>query len=328
MPLNQTTGSRAQVMHGNAKKTSGGLTKAQLKYNKQGKIVSRKASTLATKNNRLVKAGYVTRKGQFGVSMKGGVLNTNRQKKIEGLVRGLPQREREYVNARQARFYRLTGETRLFPVKSVSNTLPALMVWLDAPRVSVFIKDTEIALKGADTLEADKEYFVLPRDPILDKHLLDASLAGNEVEVRDLLDQGVDANVVDEDKGNATPLHYASQKGHTAVVELLLAAGADVTAVSGFNMTALHFASLNGHKAVVKLLLAAGADVHAVSIGRTPLHLASQKGHGAVAELLLTAGADVTAVNRSNMTPLQFATQKGHEAVANLIREHVANQSK
>ena len=52
-------------MHGTAKKTSGGF-KSQLKYNKQGKIVSRKASAIAKKNNRLVKAGYVTRKGVFG----------------------------------------------------------------------------------------------------------------------------------------------------------------------------------------------------------------------------------------------------------------------
>lgn len=74
MPLKQTTGSRAQVMHGNAKKTSGGLTKKQLKYNKQGKIVSKKASALAKKNNRLVKSGYVTKKGQFGVKMKGGAI--------------------------------------------------------------------------------------------------------------------------------------------------------------------------------------------------------------------------------------------------------------
>ena len=46
MTVPQTIGSRAQVMHGNAKKTSGGLTKSQLKYNKQGKIVSKKASAL------------------------------------------------------------------------------------------------------------------------------------------------------------------------------------------------------------------------------------------------------------------------------------------
>jgi hypothetical protein len=75
MSYKQTTGSRAQVMHGSAKKTSGGLTKNQLKYNKQGKIVSRKASALAKKNNRLVKAGYKTKKGIFGISMKGGVNN-------------------------------------------------------------------------------------------------------------------------------------------------------------------------------------------------------------------------------------------------------------
>jgi len=78
MPLQQTTGSRAQVMHGTAKKTSGGLTKSQLKYNKQGKIVSKKASALAKKNNRLVKAGYITRKGKFGVIMKGGAIDVQK----------------------------------------------------------------------------------------------------------------------------------------------------------------------------------------------------------------------------------------------------------
>ena len=67
MPLKQITGSRAQVMHGTAKKTTGGLTKSQLKYNKQGKIVSKKASALAKKNNRLVKAGYVTKKDSLEV---------------------------------------------------------------------------------------------------------------------------------------------------------------------------------------------------------------------------------------------------------------------
>jgi len=72
MPGLLSVGSRAQVMHGNAKKTSGGLTKSQLKYNKQGKIVSKKASILAKKNNRLVKAGYVTRKGVFGIGKMGG----------------------------------------------------------------------------------------------------------------------------------------------------------------------------------------------------------------------------------------------------------------
>ena len=37
-------GTRAQVWHGTAFKTSGGLTKDQLTYNKAGRIVSKKKS--------------------------------------------------------------------------------------------------------------------------------------------------------------------------------------------------------------------------------------------------------------------------------------------
>lgn len=51
-------GTRAEVMHGTAKMTSGGLMKKDLKYNKRGKIVSIKASSAAKKTNNLVKAGY------------------------------------------------------------------------------------------------------------------------------------------------------------------------------------------------------------------------------------------------------------------------------
>ena len=70
----QRVGSRAQVMHGNAKMTGGGLKKKDLKYNKHGKIVSKKMSARAKKEKRLQKAGYVTKKGQFGAvrSMRGG----------------------------------------------------------------------------------------------------------------------------------------------------------------------------------------------------------------------------------------------------------------
>jgi hypothetical protein len=64
-------GSRAQVMNGNALKTPGGLTKGQLKYNKQGRIVSKKKSARAKRENRLVKAGYVTKKGVFGSKFTG-----------------------------------------------------------------------------------------------------------------------------------------------------------------------------------------------------------------------------------------------------------------
>ena len=60
-------GSRAQVMHGTAYKTSGGLLKKHLKKNKYGKIVSKAKSMKGPQMlKRLRKAGYFTRKGVFG----------------------------------------------------------------------------------------------------------------------------------------------------------------------------------------------------------------------------------------------------------------------
>jgi hypothetical protein len=64
-------GSRTQVMNGNAHHTSGGLTRKDLKYNKHGRIVSRKASEAGKKAlKRLEKAGYKARKGTFKLFKK------------------------------------------------------------------------------------------------------------------------------------------------------------------------------------------------------------------------------------------------------------------
>ena len=64
-------GSRAQVMHGTAHHTSGGLTKGDLKMNKWGRIVSKAKSAKAKKEKRLAKMGFKTQKGKFGVVKTG-----------------------------------------------------------------------------------------------------------------------------------------------------------------------------------------------------------------------------------------------------------------
>ena len=66
MTLQKTVGSRAEVWHGTAKHTSGGLTKNDLFKNKSGRIVSKKKHFTSKKENRLVKSGYGTKKGKFG----------------------------------------------------------------------------------------------------------------------------------------------------------------------------------------------------------------------------------------------------------------------
>lgn len=66
----KTFGSRAEVFHGNAKKTTGGLTKKDLMKNKNGAIVSRKKHLTAKKEKRLEKHGYFAKKGKFGFVKK------------------------------------------------------------------------------------------------------------------------------------------------------------------------------------------------------------------------------------------------------------------
>ena len=63
-------GKRAQVWHGNAYKTKGELTKSAFLMNKRGRIVSKKKHNRAKKEKRLEKAGYFTKKGQFGYVRK------------------------------------------------------------------------------------------------------------------------------------------------------------------------------------------------------------------------------------------------------------------
>lgn len=62
----QLVGSRAQVWHKTAFKTSGDLSRDHLHQNKNGRIVSKKKHNTAKKEKRLEKAGYKTRKGHFG----------------------------------------------------------------------------------------------------------------------------------------------------------------------------------------------------------------------------------------------------------------------
>ena len=64
-------GTKAQVYHGTAKHTSGGLTRKDLMKTKKGRIVSRKKHAAGKRAlKRLVKAGYKAKKGTFKLFKK------------------------------------------------------------------------------------------------------------------------------------------------------------------------------------------------------------------------------------------------------------------
>jgi hypothetical protein len=79
-------GSRAQVHHGTAYKTTGGLKKKDLKKNKHGKIVSRaKSAKGAQMLKRLTNKGYFTKKGKFGFVRRDGKRSSTRKRAIRGV---------------------------------------------------------------------------------------------------------------------------------------------------------------------------------------------------------------------------------------------------
>jgi hypothetical protein len=83
----KTIGTRAEVYHGTARRTSGGLTKNELMMNKHGRIVSKKKHTTAKREMRLLKYGYATKKGKFGfVKTKSskGSRKSRRSRKMRG----------------------------------------------------------------------------------------------------------------------------------------------------------------------------------------------------------------------------------------------------
>ncbi|MDA9072470.1 hypothetical protein N9K75_01200 [bacterium] len=80
-------GSRASVWHKNAYKTTGGLTKKNLLKNKNGRIVSSKKHASASREKRLLKHGYGTRKGKFGAVKLGSSKRRSRRARRGGTTK-------------------------------------------------------------------------------------------------------------------------------------------------------------------------------------------------------------------------------------------------
>ncbi len=120
-----------------------------------------------------------------------------------------------------------------------------------------------------------------------------------------------------------TPLGLAAFFGHREVVELLLARGADVNAVSrnATGYTALTGAVAKGDAAIVAALLAAGANAnYRYAKGHSPLHEAAVSGNSALVKLLLEHGADPNARMDDGKMPADLAAARGHEELAKQLR--------
>ena len=118
-----------------------------------------------------------------------------------------------------------------------------------------------------------------------------------------------------------------AKAAHTAdVTDMITDHPLLVFATNKYGFTPLHLATEYGHTEVANALLEAGAEVNATITdgfgkGCTPLHVAAIKEHIDIAELLLTNGADPTVTDSNGQTPLDLVAEEGDTEIADLLYE-------
>jgi ankyrin repeat protein len=119
----------------------------------------------------------------------------------------------------------------------------------------------------------------------------------------------------------ASALSLAAERGRTALVRVLIEAGAGVRKPD-IGGRALQLAAQEGHADVVRTLMEAKAPLGFSPWENEPsLHAAAARGHWLVAETLLEAGLDPDQLDKSGQTALMRAAAGGHDkAVASLLR--------
>jgi ankyrin repeat protein len=155
-----------------------------------------------------------------------------------------------------------------------------------------------------------------------------AAKHGNVNIITQLMKAGADPNdPLNDVNSGETPLMHASRSGRVDAVNVLLLAGARVNAREAWNgQTSLHWAAAEGHGAVVEALIAGGADIRQRSnAGSTPFLFAVRKGDMRTVNAMLTAGADVNEKRVDLATPLLVAIINGHEDLVDLLLDKGAD---
>jgi len=154
----------------------------------------------------------------------------------------------------------------------------------------------------------------------------DAAQQGDRDAVKTLLKQAADVNAAQGD--GMTALHWAAMKNDADLAQTLLYAGANVRAMTRIgNYTPLLLAAKSGNAAVMEPLVANGADVNASTAnGTTPLMFAAASGNTDAVKLLLDKGADIKAVESTRgLNAVMFAAADNRADVITLLAKRGAD---
>ena len=155
------------------------------------------------------------------------------------------------------------------------------------------------------------------------REILVAALLGNDTKISELLQsKGIDVNSLDS--SCKTPLFWASTRGHTSVVKLLLGEGNVLVNVgrSSDGANTLYQASRYGFLNIVSILLEHPmVDVNYATLDKkTSLMIASTHGHSKVVKKLLSMiNIDVNYATFDGMTALIYAVLAKQPIVLELL---------
>ena len=154
--------------------------------------------------------------------------------------------------------------------------------------------------------------------------LMQAVKANRLDTVAHLLASGAPVN--EADSGGDWPVIMAAYLGHTAVLEALLNAGADLSVLDpGMKATALHAAAYAGRSEAAQLLIAHGIAINQQGPynGYTALHDAVWQNNLKTAQVILAGGADPSIRSNKGQTPLELAQANHfHDLIALLNAAH------
>ncbi|XP_063610330.1 ankyrin-3-like isoform X8 [Penaeus indicus] len=148
---------------------------------------------------------------------------------------------------------------------------------------------------------------------------------GHTALVEVLIQENANVNAAAQD--GMTPLHLASWGGHTEVIRALLSNRANGNAKTTEGMTAIHFASMGGHVSSMEALTPTCGVVSVNCDGKSALHLAAEYGNLSAVQWLHLQGLDFSSNDNKGWTPLQYAKDEGHKKVVEFLEKLEKQQS-
>ncbi len=135
------------------------------------------------------------------------------------------------------------------------------------------------------------------------------------------IDQADEVSLDASNEHGSTPLTWAAEEGHTAIVEALLAAKADPNKMDGCGATPIIWAVARGYTAIVEALVKAKADLNTANKinGDTVFISAVLFGHIPVVEVLLAAKVDINVLDKQSKSALDHSIERHSICMVHLL---------